>query len=267
MCIVLEVSRSGFYRWVESRESERRKEDRELLQRIRAIHERSRGIYGAPRVHRELRDEGVRCGRKRVARLMREAELHGKCRRKFRPKTTDSKHGNRIFPNRLPEASIERPDQVWAADITYIGTDEGWVYLATVIDLYSRTIVGWAMATTLATELPMQALRMALSWRRAPELHHSDRGCQYASDEYRALLAQLGITGSMSRKGNCYDNATKESFYHSLKTEHVFHERYRNLEEARRSIADYIEVFYNRERRHSSLDYMSPARFEEMVAA
>jgi len=267
MCIVLEVSRSGYYRWVESRDSERRREDRELLRRIHAIHKASRGIYGAPRIHRELREQGVRCGRKRVARLMREAELRGKCRRKFRPKTTDSKHGKRIFPNRLPDVTIDRPDQVWAADITYIATDEGWVYLATVIDLYSRKIVGWSVAATLETELVLEALRMALFWRRAPLLHHSDRGCQYASDAYKELLDQHGIEGSMSRKGNCYDNATQESFYHSLKTEHVFHEHYRNLEEARSSIFDYIEVFYNRQRRHSSLDYMSPTQFEEVVAA
>lgn len=266
MCRVLEVSRNGFYGWVKRRESKRRKEDRELLERIRAIHKKSRGIYGRRRVHRVLREEGIHVGEKRVGRLMRAAGLRGKCRRKFRPKTTDSNHGKRTFPNQLPEAVIERPDQVWAADITYIGTDAGWVYLATVIDLCSRTIVGWSMARTLATELPLQALRMALSWRRAPELHHSDQGSQYASDDYRELLEDFGIDGSMSRKGNCYDNAIQESFYHSLKTEHVFHEDYEN-EEAFRSIADYIEVFYNRERRHSSLNYMSPAQFERWVAA
>ena len=255
------------YRWVESRDSERRREDRELLKRIRAIHKKSRGIYGAPRIHRELREQGVRCGRKRVARLMRAAELRGKCRRKFKPKTTNSKHGKRISSNLLPDATIDRPDQVWAADITYIGTDDGWVYLATVIDLYSRKIVGWSVAATLATELPLEALRMALSWRTAPMLHHSDRGSQYASEDYRELLDLHRIEGSMSRKGNCYDNATQESFYHSLKTEHVFHEHYRNIKEARSSIFDYIEVFYNRQRSHSSLDYQSPARFEEEVAA
>ena len=198
---------------------------------------------------------------------MREAELRGKCRRKFKPKTTNSKHGNRIFPNLLPDATIDRPDQVWAADITYIGTDDGWVYLATLIDLYSRKIVGWSVAATLATELPLEALRMALSWRKAPMLHHSDRGSQYASEDYRELLDLHRIVGSMSRKGNCYDNATQESFYHSLKTEHVFHEHYRNLKEARSSLFDYIEVFYNRQRKHSSLDYKSPTQFEETVAA
>ena len=267
MCIVLEVSRSGYYRWVASRDSERRREDRELLMRIRAIHKKSRGIYGAPRIHRELRKQGVRCGRKRVARLMREAELRGKCRRKFKPKTTDSKHGKRIFPNRLPDATIDGPDQVWAADITYIATDEGWVYLATVIDLFSRKIVGWSIAETLETELPLAALCMALAWRKAPTLHHSDRGSQYASAGYRELLDKHGIQGSMSRKGNCYDNATQESFYHTLKTEHVFHEQYKNLAEARTSIFDYIEIFYNRQRSHSSLDYKSPTQFEEEVAA
>ncbi len=268
MCIVLEVSRSGYYRWVHSRNSERRRRDRELLKRIHAIHEESRRIYGAPRVHRELHKQGVRCGGKRVARLMRESELRGKCsRRKFKPKTTDSKHGERISPNRLPDVTIDRVDQVWAADITYIATEEGWAYLATVIDLYSRKIVGWSVATTLATALPMAALRMALSWRKAPMLHHSDRGCQYASSDYKELLDLHAIEGSMSRKGNCYDNATQESFYHSLKTEHVFHEHYRNLDEVRSSLFDYIEVFYNRQRSHSSLGYKSPTQFEEEVAA
>ncbi len=267
MCIVLEVSRSGYYRWVQSRNSKRRREDQELLKKIRTIHEESRGIYGAPRIHWKLQEQGVKCGKKRVARLMREAEIRGKCREKFKPKTTDSKHGRRIFANLLPDAIIDGPDQVWAADITYIATDEGWVYLATVIDLYSRRIVGWSIAQTLATELPLAALCMALSWRGTPLLHHSDRGSQYASKDYGDLLELYGITGSMSRKGNCYDNATQESFYHTLKTEHVFHTHYQNLEEARLSIFDYIEIFYNRQRSHSSLGYKSPMQFEEEVAA
>ena len=199
---------------------------------------------------------------------MREDGLRGKCWRKFRPKTTDSKHGKRIFPNRLPDVAIDGVDQVWAADITYIETQKGWVYLATVIDLHSRRIIGWSIKETIAKELTLEALRMALSWRSTPRFHHSDRGSQYASDDYRALLKAHGIEGSMSRKGNCYDNATQESFYHSLKTELVFHERYADLEDARASIFDYLEVFYNRQRSHSSLDYTSPAEFEgEEVAA
>lgn len=267
MCIVFEVSRSGYYRWVKSRNSDRRIEDADLSARILSIHEKSRRIYGSPRIHRELKKQGIYCGCKRVARLMREADLRGKCRKKFKPKTTDSKHGDRIYPNLMPEVKIVRPNQVWAADITYIDTREGWVYLATVIDMFSRKIVGWAIGTTLARTLPLQALSMALAGRSAPELHHSDRGSQYGSDDYKKKLDQHRITGSMSRKGNCYDNATQESFYHSLKTELVFHERYENLEEARSSIFDYIEVFYNRQRSHSSLSYKSPAEFETEFAA
>ncbi len=268
MCHVMEVSRSGFYRWVEAQDSERRREDRELLERIREIHEESRGTYGSPRIYRELKKEGWQCGRNRVARLMREAGIRAKCARKFKPpKTTDSNHKERIFPNRLPEVTIDGPDQVWAADITYIPTEEGWVYLATVIDLFSRRVVGWALAATLKTELPLAALRMALARRAAPKLHHSDRGSQYASKDYRRLLKAHGIEGSMSRKGNCYDNATQESFYHTLKTELVFHEHYRNIVEARSSLFDYIEIFYNRKRSHSSLGYKSPAEFEGELAA
>ena len=199
---------------------------------------------------------------------MREAGIRSKSVRRFRaPKTTDSNHEERVFPNCLPGTTIDGPNEVWAADITYIRTDEGWVYLATVIDLYSRMIVGWALARTVKTELPIAALRMALDRREPPKLHHSDRGSQYASREYRVLLTQHTIEGSMSRKGNCYDNATQESFYHTLKTEHVFHEHYRTLEEARASLFDYIEIFYNRKRSHSSLSYKSPARFEEEFAA
>ena len=266
MCIVLEVSRSGYYRWVKSRDSKRRIENLELLKRIRAIHKESRGTYGSPRIYRQLRAEGIACGRHRVARLMRDDGLRGKCKSKFKPKTTRSDHGERVFPNLLPEVTIDHLGQVWAADITYIATEDGWVYMATVIDLFSRRIVGWSVAATMATTLPLAALRMALSWRKAPSYHHSDRGSQYASADYKAVLKKHGITGSMSRKGNCYDNATQESFYHTLKTEHVFHERYKNLKEARESLFDYIEVFYNRSRSHSSLGYMSPAQFEECAA-
>lgn len=268
MCKVMEVSRSGYYRWLSAEESARRREDRELLKRIREIHQESKEIYGAPRIHRVLREEGVRCSRKRVARLMREAGLRSKCTRKFRPpRTTDSNHSERIFPNRLGEITVRRLHQVWAADITYVSTEEGWIYLATVIDLYSRRIIGWALSRSLETELPLAALRMALCYRKPPEVHHSDRGSQYASKKYRKVLESWNIEGSMSRKGNCYDNAIQESFYRTLKTELVFHHCYRTFEEAKESIAQYIEIFYNRKRLHSSLDYRSPARFEEEVAA
>lgn len=262
MCVVLEVSRSGYYRWVNSRASERRKADEELLEEIKEIHEASRGTYGSPRVCAKLHQRGRRCSRKRVARLMRESGLRGKCWRKFKPKTTKSDHGKSVFPNVLPEVSIEAPDQAWASDITYLQTDKGWVYLATVIDLCSRMIVGWAVRETITTALVTEALTMALKRREVPQLHHSDRGAQYASRRYRRLLEKNGITGSMSRKGNCYDNATQESFFHTLKQEHVFHEEFRDVGHARSSIFDYIEVFYNRQRIHSSLGYVSPAEFE-----
>lgn len=199
--------------------------------------------------------------------MMSENGIRGKASlRKFKPKTTNSNHKYPVFENLLPEAQIDGPDQAWASDITYIPTDKGWVYLATVIDLYSRCIVGWAVMKTLKTELAVAALLMALGRRNAPRLHHSDRGSQYASGEYRELLKGHDIEGSMSRKGNCYDNATKESFYHTLKTELVFHEKYRDLEDARASLFDYIEVFYNRERAHSSLGNLAPISFEEEAA-
>ena len=270
MCSVLEVSRSGYYDWVKARktESPRQRENRELVERIREIHKQSRRNYGAPRIHAALRAEGWTCGLNRIARLMRENGIRSRMGRKFRPHTTDSNHSQPVFENRLPEATIDGVDQVWAADITYIPTDEGWVYLATVMDLFSRLIVGWSVQRTLKAELPLAALQSALDRRgRAPVLHHSDRGTQYASKLYRSVLEARGIQGSMSRKGNCYDNATKESFYHSLKTELVHHEHYRTLDEARPSLFEYIEAFYNRERLHSSLGYRSPAQFEDEVAA
>ncbi len=267
MCIVFEVSRSGYYRWRKARLSAKREEDRRLMDRIRKIHANSRGTYGSPRIYAAVRTEGWPCGENRVARLMREDGIRGKASvRKFKPKTTTSNHKSPVFENLLPEARIDGSDQAWASDITYIPTKKGWVYLATVIDLYSRCIVGWAVMMTLKTALPLAALSMALGRRSAPRLHHSDRGSQYASKDYRAMLKSHGITGSMSRKGNCYDNATQESFYHTLKTELIYHESYQNLEEVQTSLFDYIEVFYNRERAHSSLGFIAPIPFEEEAA-
>ena len=268
MCIVFEVSRSGYYRWRNALISAKRDEDRRLVERIEQIHRVSRGTYGSPRIWAALRAEGWTCGRNRVARLMKENGIRAKASvKKFRPKTTDSNHSEPVFENLLPEAVIDGPDQVWVSDITYIPTGEGWVYLATVLDLYSRCIVGWSLMRTLRTDLPLAALEMALGRRGTPRLHHSDRGCQYASAEYRRMLELYGIAGSMSRKGNCYDNATMESFYHTLKTELVFHETYLNLDGARASLFDYIEIFYNRQRSHSSLGYMAPIAFEKGDAA
>ncbi|MAE75776.1 MAG: IS3 family transposase [Planctomycetes bacterium] len=265
MCKTLEVSRSGFYAWLGRPESDRAREDRRLTALIGDIVDESRRTYGSPRVHRTLRGRGVHCGRKRVARLMRAAGLRAKTRRKFRVKTTDSKHGHPIAPDLLRrDFTAERPNRAWVSDITYIPTDEGWLYLASTMDLFSRMIVGWSMSSTLKTAIVVDALEMAIH-RRAPEaglVHHSDRGVQYASVEFRALLAAHGFQASMSRTGNCYDNAAKESFFHTLKTELVHHERYRTRDDARASVFEYIEAFYNRQRLHSTLGYMSPDEFE-----
>jgi putative transposase len=269
MCEVLSVSRSGFYAWLERPESPRKVEDRLLTQEIEAVHQKSRGTYGAPRIHAHLRKAQRRCSRKRVARLMAEASLKSKVRRKFRS-TTDSNHAHPVAPNLLNQCfEVSEPNRVWVADITYIPTLEGWLYLACLLDLCSRVVVGWSMAATMTSELVKDALRMALGRRSPPRglIHHSDRGSQYASHEYRGMLEEHGIRCSMSRKGNCYDNAVQESFFHTLKTELTHHFQYQTRAEARASVFDYIEVFYNRERLHSTIGYQAPVSFEERVAA
>lgn len=265
MCKVLEVSRSGFYAWLGREESGRAREDRRLTALIRGIFDESRKTYGAPRVHRELQRRGVQCGENRVARLMKAGEMRPKTKRKFRVKTTDSKHNHPIAPDHLGrDFTTDGPNQAWASDITYIPTDEGWLYLASTMDLFSRRIVGWSMSSTLHATVAIDALQMGIDQRgsTAGLIHHSDRGVQYACADFRDLLDEHGITASMSRKGNCYDNAAKESFFHTLKTELVHHEHYRTRDEARASVFDYIETFYNRKRLHSTLGYMSPADFE-----
>jgi transposase InsO family protein len=216
-------------------------------------------------VHRTLLQRGEPCGHNRVARLMQKAGLRSKTKRPFRVKTTDSKHSHPIAPDRLDQDfRASAANQVWVSDITYIPTDEGWLYLASTMDLFSRRIVGWSMSSTLHASIVVDALRMAIDQRRpaAGAIHHSDRGVQYASAEFRAVLDAHGFVASMSRKGNCYDNAAKESFFHTLKTELVNHERYRTRDEARASVFEYIEAFYNRSRIHSTLGYLSPADFE-----
>jgi putative transposase len=269
MCGVLEVSPSGFYDWLRRPESPRAAEDRALVAKIQAVHGDSRRTYGSPRVHASLKAEGYRIGRKRVARLMRENDIRARTRRKFRV-TTDSRHDHPVAPNRLDrQFTVEAPNTVWLADISYIPTREGWLYLAVVLDLYSRQVVGWAMDEEMPQELTLAALDMALKRRRPlPGLmHHSDRGSQYAAAAYQARLAEHGIVGSMSRKGNCWDNAPMESFFHTLKTERVHHRDYQTRDEARRDIFEYIEVFYNRQRRHSTLGYLSPVQFEATALA
>jgi putative transposase len=269
MCRVLEASPSGFYDWLRRPESQRAAEDRALIEKIQAVHTESRRTYGSPRVHASLKAAGYRIGRKRVARLMRENDIRAKAKRKFKV-TTDSRHDHPVAPNLLDrQFTVEAPNTVWLADISYIWTREGWLYLAVVLDLFSRQVVGWAMDEQMPQELTLAALDMALQRRRPlPGLmHHSDRGSQYAAGAYQKRLAEHGIVCSMSRKGNCWDNAPMESFFHTLKTELVHHRDYLTRDEARRDIFEYIEVFYNRQRRHSTLGYLSPAQFEVTALA
>ena len=268
MCRVLGVARSGLYAWQRRGASLRRQSDAELSQQIHAIHAASRSTYGSPRVHQGLRRDGVRVGRKRVERIMRRDGLRGRIRRRFR-RTTDSNHDLPVAPNTLDrQFAVDAPDRVWAGDITYVRTMNGWGYLAVILDLHSRMVVGWALADHLRTELVEQALLGALGKREPSEdlLHHSDRGCQYASRSYRGRLEALGISVSMSRRGDCYDNAVVESFFGTLKQELVHHARWVDLADARAAIHDYIEVFYNRQRLHSSLAYRTPAEVDQEAA-
>jgi len=264
MCQVLEVSRGGFYQWQRRAASQRELENAEIIRQMKIIHKRSRGTYGSPRMHAALAFKGIDCSLNRVARLMMQAGLRAKTKKRFKA-TTQSKHDLPIAPNLLAqEFSIDRPNAVWVSDITYIATDEGWLYLATTLDLFSRKVVGWAMEPHMKTDLVHAALTMAIDGRSPGPgvLHHSDRGSQYASKRYQEALKAAEMICSMSRKGNCYDNAVQESFYHTLKTELVFHERFMTRAEAKAKIFEYIEVFYNRDRLHSTLGYKSPAMFE-----
>ena len=268
MCRVLKVSRSGYYDWVQRKPSQRAERDVELKTKVIDIHKDSRGIYGSPRIHAALVEDGERVSRKRVARLMREENICGNLPRRF-VRTTDSKHDHPITENLLDrQFDIEQPDKVWAGDITYVRTWEGWLYLAVVIDLCSRKVVGWAAHDHMRTDLVLCALNNALGIRQ-PEpglMHHSDRGSQYAAGEYQAQLKDAGIVCSMSRKGNCWDNAVVESFFGTLKTELVYRKVFATRRQAKEEIADYIELFYNPRRRHSSLGYISPMQYERMLS-
>jgi transposase InsO family protein len=266
MCRVLQVSRAGFYKWRAQPLSERVKADAVLTARIRAIHTGRRRAYGSPRVHRDLRDQGVRCGEKRVARVMRQAGIRATAPRRYRV-TTQSGHRAPVAPNHLARRFGVRAqpglDQVWAADITYIPTREGWLYLAVILDLASRRVVGWAVRTRLDQELALGALRMALRHRGARGgLHHSDRGVQYASAAYQTLLAGAAFTPSMSRVGDCWDNAVVESFFATLTKELLAEGLFESRAIANRELFAFIEIWYNRQRRHSSLGYRSPVEFE-----
>jgi putative transposase len=265
LCDVLEVSRSGFYAWKTRPPSARAKADATLAVEIAAAHEKSRKRYGSPRVHRALRKRGVRVGKKRVERLMRDKGLAGRRKRPFRH-TTDSNHDSQIAPNVVArDFEPASPNQVWAGDVTYIATAEGWSYLAVLLDLNSRRVVGWAMSENNDTTLALAALKHAVRTRRGTThglVHHTDRGSPYASDDYRASIAAHGMIASMSRKGDCWDNAVAESFFATLRAELVDDERYLSHEAAEQSIGDYIDGFYNVERLHSHLDYVSPIEFE-----
>lgn len=268
MCQVLEVSKSGFYAAQTRPPSARQIRRAALLAEIKNVHAASRGTYGSPRVYQELKARQVQACENTIARVMREAAIRSKTCRKYVPCTTDARHAFPIAENRLNrDFKAEAPNRRWVTDITYISTGEGWLYLAGVIDLFSRKVVGWSMADNMHTKLVEDALQMALARRQISPglLHHSDRGSQYACGDYQKLLSAHGLECSMSRAGNCYDNAVMESFWGTLKTELVYHEKYATREQARRSIFEYIEVFYNRVRRHSSLGYLSPEAFEAGV--
>ena len=266
MCRVLKVSTSGYYASLERKPSARQLEDERLKVHIGAIHDRSRGTYGRERVGRQLLREAVEVGKQRIARLMREMGLQGLPRKRFR-RTTDSNHLRPVAPNVLDRKfEAERPNQSWTTDITFIWTREGWLYLAAILELFSRRVVGWAMQPHMRTELALEALHMALG-RCVPDgglVHHSDRGVQYAASSYQAALDENNIVCSMSRKGDCWDNAVSESFFGTLKTELINRQSWSTRREAKDAIVDYIEGFYNPHRLHSSLGYVSPIEFERM---
>ncbi len=265
MCRLLRVSRSGYYAWASRGESARQRCDRALLPRIHQVHLESRGVYGARKVHRELRAQGEACGRHRVARLMRQAGLKGCPKRRFR-RRAERPPSYPVAHNLLQQDfTASRPDERWASDITFIPTRQGWLYLAVVMDLFSRRIVGWAMDRRVGRHLVLEAMMMALGQRDIPSLHHSDRGCQYTSDDFRELLQQHGIECSMSGRGSCYDNAPVESFFSLLKRERIRRQTYPSREAAKSDIFDYIERFYNRQRLHATLDYISPVEFERQA--
>lgn len=265
MSEVLKVSRGGYYDFLKSEPSNRTKSNKELLVKIKEIYQESRGTYGSPRIHAELLANRCNCSRKRVSRLMRTAGIQAKMKKKFKV-TTKNNPKAKAAPNLLrQDFTATMPNQRWVADITYIATDEGWLYLAAIIDLFSRRIIGLAMCERMTTDLIVTALNQALIHRKpvAGLIHHSDKGCQYTSTIFQALLNTQGIICSMSGAGNCYDNAVMESFFHTLKTEQVYLERYKTREQAKQSIFEYIEIFYNRKRRHSTIGYLSPYIFEK----
>ena len=269
MCRTLGVGSSGFYAWLKRPESPRCQKNRRLLTEIKAVYQKSRKTYGSPRIHAELNASGHACSRYRVARLMRQHGIVSKHKRKFKA-TTNSVHSYPVAENQLErQFDVSKSNQCWVSDITYIPTREGWLFLAVTLDLYHRKVIGWAMGRWITRQLVIDALNMAIKNGSLESglLHHSDRGVQYASNEFRGLLKAHTIRCSMSRKGNCWDNAVAESFFHTLKVELIQGKIYDNRQEAKTDIFDYIEVFYNRQRRHSYLGYLSPDEYEKKFAA
>jgi len=266
LCRALQVSPSGYYQWLQRVPGSRERSNGKLLEQIRQAHRDSRQTYGSPRITRQLRRENIGCSENRVARLMKVEGIRAHRKRPFRPRTTASRHNQPVAPNRLKqEPAPTRPNQTWVADITYVWTAAGWVYLAAVMDLCSRKIVGWSVGPSLETILVKEALKQALAVRRpAPGLlHHSDRGVQYASSAFRALLHSWKILPSMSAQGHCYDNAAMEAFWSTLKTELIHRLDLRDLAHVRLVVFEFIEIFYNRKRLHSALGYQSPVEFEQ----
>lgn len=258
------VPRSCYYEWLDSPKTEREKENERLIEMLKALFEKGRGTYGTRRLKNKLAEQGIVVSRRRIGRLMRQAGLWCKTKKKFKA-TTDSKHNKSIAPNLLErQFTVSEPDRYYVGDITYIYTQEGWLYLAVVIDLFSRKVVGWSMDSRMKAQLVNDALLMAI-WKRKPTqglIWHTDRGSQYASDSHRAILKAHHVIQSMSRKGNCWDNAVSESFFHTLKTELIHHEQFKTRYDAKQAIFEYIEVFYNRERIHSANNYLSPVDYE-----
>ena len=266
LCELLEVSRSGYYRWADSPPTARQHEDDALADKIVRAHADSRHTYGAPRIVEELKEEGIKTSKRRCARIMREHGIQGRKKHRRQPRTTDSRHVHPPAPNLLPTVKVRGPNQAWMTDITYLGTGEGWLYLAAILDVWSKKVVGWAAGPTLHVSLVLAALAQAQRRRRPPPglLHHSDQGVQYACEVYRDALAAAQIICSMSRRGNCYDNAAMESFWSTLKTETGLDAAVPISRRAAELIVfDYIETFYNPKRRHSSLGYRSPVAFEK----
>ena len=263
----MEVSRSGYYHFLKKNQTKQTDKDFELLSQVRHIHQKSRETYGSRRMSQALKAAGYNVGRFRARSLMKKAGLKVKRPKRFK-KTTDSRHSLPVAPDRVNQQfTVEQPDRIWCGDITYLWTLEGWLYLAVIIDLYSRKVVGWAMDRHLRTSLVLEALRMAY-WRRKPApglIFHSDRGSQYAAHDFQRQIETFHLIPSMSRKGDCYDNAVAESFFHSLKTEEVGDQAYRTREEGRQAVIDYIEMFYNSGRLHSFLGYVSPSDFEKQL--